>query len=194
MNKYHISFADSWHSRAQVIYQTWQVILITHWGWGYKMAGREQTLSGQPAHASPNLMSRACQAPLIGPVKLRPESQEESDSFPPEGKTGLGEPLPIANNKHEAKKSRMWSQTELLGFASLSDCCSAEWSTNEAVSPSLGNTCQTSTCFKVETVDTLGTKLTWSHGWQETYTFSLFPVRCVWVSAPQFLCTFFGDS
>lgn len=71
------------------------------------MAGREQTLSGQPAHASPNLMSLACQAPLIGPVKLRPESQEESDSFPPEGKTGLGEPLPIANNKHEAKKSRM---------------------------------------------------------------------------------------
>lgn len=68
------------------------------------MAGREQTLSGQPAHASPNLMSRACQATLIGLVKLKPESQEESDSFPPEGKTGLGEPLPIANNKHEAKK------------------------------------------------------------------------------------------
>lgn len=68
------------------------------------MAGKEQTQSGQPAHASPNLMSRACQAPLIGPVKLRPESQEESDSFPPEGKTGLGEPMPIANNKHEAKK------------------------------------------------------------------------------------------
>lgn len=70
------------------------------------MAGREQTLSGQPAHASTNLMSRSCQAPLIGPVKLRPESQEESDSFPPEGKTGLGKPLPIANNKHEAKKKR----------------------------------------------------------------------------------------
>lgn len=64
------------------------------------MAGREQTLSGQPARASPNLMSRACQAPLTGSVKLGPESQEKSDSFPPEGKTGLAEPLPIANNKH----------------------------------------------------------------------------------------------
>lgn len=52
----------------------------------------------------------------------------------------------------------MWSQTELSGFTNLSDCCSAEWSTNEALpplSPGLGNTCQTSTCFEVETRDTL---------------------------------------
>lgn len=80
------------------------------------MAGSEQTQSGQPAHASPNLMSRACQAPLIGPVKLRPESQEESDSFPPEGKTGLGEPMPIANNKHEAKKKQNVKPDRALGL------------------------------------------------------------------------------
>ncbi len=70
------------------------------------MAGREQTLSGQPAHASPNLMSRACQAPLIGPVKLRPESQEESDSFPrPRGRRDLANPCPSQTINTRQKKA-----------------------------------------------------------------------------------------
>ncbi len=74
--------------------------------------------------------------------------------FRPRGRWDLANPCPSQTINTE-KKSGMRSQTKLLGFVSLSDCCSAVWITNEAVSPSLGNTCQTSTCFKVETVDTL---------------------------------------
>lgn len=55
MNNYRISLADSWHQEAQVIYETWQVILIKCRACGCKVAGREQILSGQQAakrHAS----------------------------------------------------------------------------------------------------------------------------------------------
>ena len=49
MNNYRISLADSWHHEAQVIYETWQVILIKCRACGCKVAGREQILSRQQA-------------------------------------------------------------------------------------------------------------------------------------------------
>lgn len=49
MNNYHISLADSWHQETQVIYETWQVILIKCRACGCKVAGREQILSRQQA-------------------------------------------------------------------------------------------------------------------------------------------------
>lgn len=49
MNNYRISLADSWHQEAQVIYETWQVILIKCRACGCKVAGREQILSRQRA-------------------------------------------------------------------------------------------------------------------------------------------------
>lgn len=49
MNNYHISLADSWHQEDQVIYETWQVILIKCRACGCKVAGREQILSRQRA-------------------------------------------------------------------------------------------------------------------------------------------------
>ena len=95
MNNYRISLADSWHQEAQVIYETWQVILIKCRACGCKVAGREQILSRQRA-AKRHALLQTRWAGLSGLPQLSckpgPQLPRGTDRFQLEGEKAHREP------------------------------------------------------------------------------------------------------
>lgn len=138
MNNYHISLADSCHGQAQVIYETWQVILIKGRSSGCKVAGREQTLSG--LSGSVPVRASGCREPFLSvrasaaaPQCMGPSIPQGTDSFPPEGKAACAAhppPSPLSktiNSRRSARKTYMESgvrmRAECPGLANLSNRC-----------------------------------------------------------------------
>lgn len=109
MNNYRISLADSWHQEAQVIYETWQVILIKCRACGCKVAGREQILSRQRA-AERHAWLQTRWAGLSVRENLGPAPQGDWQ-VSAGGEKAQHSLLPIHNNKHMTHKhaAAMWT-------------------------------------------------------------------------------------
>ncbi len=115
MNNYRISLADSWHQEAQVIYETWQVILIKCRACGCKVAGREQILSRQRA-AKRHALLQTRWAGLSGLPQLSckpgPRLPRGTDRFQLEGRRHTASLLPFHNNKHMTHKQAVLMQSK----------------------------------------------------------------------------------
>lgn len=115
MNNYHISLADSWHQEAQVIYETWQVILIKCGACGCKVAGREQILSSQRV-AKRHALLQTRWAGLSGLPQLSckpgPCSPGGQTGFSWRGRRHTASPLLFHNNKHMTHKQGYLMQSK----------------------------------------------------------------------------------
>lgn len=117
MNNYRISLADSWHQEAQVIYETWQVILIKCRACGCKVARREQILSRQQA-AKRHALLQSRWAGLSGLPQLSCKPGPSSPggltgfSWRLEGRRPTASLLPLHNNKHMTRKQAVLMQSK----------------------------------------------------------------------------------